>query len=171
MSENYYLGFNFAEFSLASMIFMIGLFCVIFIFVGLVVATTNDSCPDFVSEDMDDMLKINNASLNPYMGVSNSFTTSTEKECIQSCVDDDNCIAFYRNNENGRSIDNNTCHFYTANNVRKMVDFNIELSSFFNTTQIRVGSEIPGYSTDVYIKKLKKFRVLRSKLENPSIAT
>jgi hypothetical protein len=171
-TENYYLGFNVAEWSIASIIFMVGLFVVVFIFVGLVVATGNDSCPEFDSEEIDNMLKLSNASLYPYMGNWNRELTdiSNESQCIKSCVDDDDCIAFYRHNENGRSGDQDKCYFYTTNNVRNLVETNIELSSFFNTTKIRVGYELPEYSTDVYIKKGNNFRQIRSKVNNPSIA-
>lgn len=144
----------------------------VFIMMFIVQAEGQAVCQEFETEEVNKMQKFKNASLYPYMGNWDYEDTDkiTEKQCVETCLNDDKCIAFFRHNEDGRSAHKGQCLYYLKNNVLDMVGKDVEMNNFFNSSQIRMGHHLPEWSTDVFVKNDKSFRQLRSVVHKPKIA-
>ena len=80
-------------------------------------------------------------------------------ECMAICLSDESCLAFYHHNLDDHPDNHGKCFYYNSNNVTDTVGQNVELSTFFDTSQVIVGPELLS-STDVYVKNGQKYREL-----------
>lgn len=145
------------------------IFALIIIDLVLVVVWYWDSwyfCPTPASApDINTMKVFQTASLFPYNGNWSSTQTGlTETQCVDQCVLDATCQAFYRHDDPA------VCYFYTQPQTQTMLGANVNVSpQFLSPTSFVIGRQTPGYSSTVYIKATTPFSLLPSIYEQPII--
>ena len=138
----------------------------------LVLGESSWFCEEFNTNDVSTMKEFKDSTLYPYSGTWNSVQHGqTIQECVSTCENDATCKGFFRNNEDGSMVNNGSCYFYQANNVKDLVGSNVNLSLYFNTTDLILGTELPETQTDTYIKTNEDPVVFRSHFNLPTYAT
>jgi len=111
-----------------------------------------------------------NTSLHPYSGDwDSSATAQTEAQCIATCVASSACRGFIRHNDFARSTTSGNCYFYNSNNVSDTVGSGVNVDPFFVQPQLVIGVELPGYSSDVFVKDGQAPVIFRSHYDKPVI--
>lgn len=106
-----------------------------------------------------------NATLFPYNG---NWTTTqtglTETQCVNQCLGDSACQAFYMH------ADPAVCYFYNQPQTQTMLGATVNVSSHFtSTTNFIIGRQTPTYSSTVYIKPSTPFSLFASIYDQPNI--
>lgn len=157
-------------------ILLLLLFVVAVLVMGILLATENGifcGMPEseLLSVDAGTMRVIYDTSLYPYNGTWDSKQVGkTVAECMSICLNDSNCQAFHRHNEDGLPIDAGTCFFYNRNNVESMLGTGVVVDPYFTQGKMVVGHQLPLYSTDVLLKTNTAYTVFRSAFDAPILA-
>lgn len=110
------------------------------------------------------------ASLHPYSGDwDSSAVAQTEAQCIATCVASSSCRGFIRHNDFALSTTQGNCYFYNSNNVATTVGSGVNVDAYFVQPQLVIGVQLPGYSTDVYVKSGQSPVIFRSHYDKPVI--
>jgi len=123
-------------------------------------------CPTHAqAADINTMKVFQTASLFPFNGNWTSTQSGlTETQCVDQCLLDSSCQAFYRHN------DPSVCYFYNQPQTQTMLGPDVNVSSqFLSTTSFVIGRQTPGYSSTVYIKQNTPFSLLPSIYEQPIV--
>ena len=137
----------------------------------LVLGESSWFCEEYTKTNLGNMHEYKDSTLFPYSGTWDSVKHGqTIQECVSSCNDDGTCLGFYRHNEDGSITDNGSCYFYEANNVKDFVGSDVNLSLYYNTTDLIVGTELPETHTDTYIKNNETPLIFRSHFNLPTFA-
>lgn len=109
------------------------------------------------------MTKFHATSLYPYSGQWDTVVLGrTAAQCLETCVTDTTCRGFFHHNSLSAVDRKDSCYFYRNNNVRRMMGPNVEFSSYFEDLALVMGAQLPGSSTDVYVKDGQEFKMFRS---------
>ena len=118
------------------------------------------------------MTKFAGATLYPYSGNWDfDAANQTPDQCVATCLSDPTCRGFYHHNDLSNLTTQGACYFYRNNNVQETVGFNVELSTFFLDTALVFGDQLPGSSTDTYIKEDQAFKMFRSLFAKPAVVS
>ena len=109
------------------------------------------------------LTKFAGTTLYPYSGQWNtSAVGQTLDMCAATCLSDVTCRGFFHHNALSNTAQQNACYFYRNNNVESMMGTNVAFSEYFMDTALVFGDELPGSSTDTYIKEGQAFKMFRS---------
>jgi hypothetical protein len=116
------------------------------------------------------MTKYEGATLFPYSGTADmSHVGKTINECVETCLNDATCRGFVHHNQLSNISSKDSCAFYRNNNVTQSMGSSVNFSTYFTDDALVFGSQLPGESTDTYIKEKQKFKMFRSKYSEPVI--
>lgn len=109
------------------------------------------------------MTKFKGSTLCPYSGTwDTSDVGQTIDQCLETCLADETCRGFFHHNTLSSVGSQDACYFYRNNNAQEMVGSNVEMSAYFIDSALVFGDQLPGTSTDTYIKDGQSFKMFRS---------
>lgn len=122
-----------------------------------------DSTTVGVSGETGTLTRFSGATLYPYSGQWDYVhVAQTLDQCLTTCLGDVTCRGFFHHNKLSDVGSQDSCYFYRNNNVQQTIGTNVEFSSYFVDTALVFGAQLPGSSTDTYIKEGQTFKMFRS---------